>query len=198
MSENYKITACWHNAVEKLKPECIRSQLHQFVINSSLPEDVENIVEDLEGAFSAEKFFRANPEEKEALHASILLANEQSADILLATDPDGDRIGVGVRLSPDEKELYLNDDAVKEGYYLLNGNQQLVLLTDYVLSQLKQRDGKLPENSVIGKSIVSTDLTLDIADHYGVMTIEPHVGFKYLGEKLYLYACKAFAAAKEK
>ena len=140
---------------------------------------------------------KPNPEEKEALHASILLANEQSADILLATDPDGDRIGVGVRLSPDEKELYLNDDAVKEGYYLLNGNQQLVLLTDYVLSQLKQRDGKLPENSVIGKSIVSTDLTLDIADHYGVMTIEPHVGFKYLGEKLYLYACKAFAAAKE-
>ncbi len=165
-----------------------------FNVQDNLYPVVKQCVPD--GAFAT--CLKPNPEEKEALNASILLANEQSADILLATDPDSDRIGVGVRLCSDEKELYLDDNSVKDGYYLLNGNQQLVLLTDYVLSQLKQRDGRLPENSVIGKSIVSTDLTREIADSYGVMTIEPHVGFKYLGEKLYLYASKAFSSAKEK
>lgn len=141
---------------------------------------------------------KPNPEEKEALNESILLANKVSADILMATDPDSDRIGVGVQLSQEETKNYSNDPSVKDGYYLLSGNQQLVLLTDYILSQIKERDGKLPENSVIGKSIVSTDLAKEIADHYGVMTIEPHVGFKYLGEKLYLYASKAYTGAGEK
>ena len=137
-------------------------------------------------------------EEKEALCESIRLANKVNADILMATDPDCDRIGVGVLLNKDEIDFYSNEPAVKNGYYLLSGNQQLVLLTDYILSQIKERDGKLPENSVIGKSIVSTDLAKEIADQYDVMTIEPHVGFKYLGQKLYLYANKAFKAAKEK
>jgi len=149
-----------------------------------------------DGAFPT--CLKPNPEEKEALNESILLANKVSADILMATDPDSDRIGVGVHLSQDETKNYSNDSSVKDGYYLLSGNQQLVLLTDYILSQMNERDGKLPENSVIGKSIVSTDLAKEIADHYGVMTIEPHVGFKYLGEKLYLYACKAYSCAKEK
>jgi len=138
---------------------------------------------------------KPNPEEKAALNASVRLAVEKAADIFLATDPDSDRIGVGVRLGDGEAEDYADDSRVKAGYYLLNGNQQLILLTDYILSQLKARDGALPENSVIGKSIVSTDLAREIAGHYGVMTIEPHVGFKYLGEKLYRYAEKAFAAA---
>jgi len=141
---------------------------------------------------------KPNPEEKEALNESILLANKVSADILMATDPDSDRIGVGARLTRGETKYYSNDPSVKDGYYLLSGNQQLVLLTDYILSQMKERDGKLPLNSVIGKSIVSTDLAKEIADHYGVMTIEPHVGFKYLGEKLYLYASKAYTDANEK
>ena len=149
-----------------------------------------------DGAFPT--CLKPNPEEKEALNESIRLANKVNADILMATDPDSDRIGVGVLISKDEIEYYSNDHAVKDGYYLLSGNQQLVLLTDYILSQTKERDGKLPENSVIGKSIVSTDLAKEIADQYGVMTIEPHVGFKYLGEKLYLYANKAFSSAKEK
>ncbi len=141
---------------------------------------------------------KPNPEEKEALSESIRLANKVNADILMATDPDSDRIGVGVLLSKDEIDFYSNEPAVKNGYYLLSGNQQLVLLTDYILSQIKERDGKLPENSVIGKSIVSTDLAKEIADQYEVMTIEPLVGFKYLGEKLYLYANKAFKSAKAK
>lgn len=149
-----------------------------------------------DGSFST--CLKPNPEEKEALNESIRLANKVNADILMATDPDSDRIGVGVLLSNAEIKYYSNNHAVKDRYYLLSGNQQLVLLTDYILSQIKERDGKLPKNSVIGKSIVSTDLAKEIADQYGVMTIEPHVGFKYLGEKLFLYANKAFSSAKEK
>ena len=136
---------------------------------------------------------KPNPEEKPALNEAVKLANETKADILIATDPDADRLGVGVRLRDDEKALYADDSAVKDGYYLLTGNQQLVLLTDYILSQTIARDGSLPANSVISKTLVSTDLAKTIADACSVMTVEPHVGFKFLGEKLAWYADKAQA-----
>jgi len=139
---------------------------------------------------------KPNPEEKPALNEAIALANRKLAHIVIATDPDADRIGVGVRLSPEALEAYKNDEAVKDGYYLLTGNQQLVLLTDYILSQMTIRDGGLPENSVVSKTLVSTDLAKTVADAYGVMTVEPLVGFKYLGEKLALYAGRAFAEAR--
>ncbi len=126
---------------------------------------------------------KPNPEEKEALDMTIALAEKKNADILIATDPDGDRIGVGIRLSE------------KGGYHTLSGNQQIVLLTDYMLSQLTERDGKLPENSCIAKTIVSTDLARIIADAFGVSTIEPQVGFKYIGEKLALFSGRAFEEA---
>ncbi len=138
---------------------------------------------------------KPNPEEKPALNEAVKLANETAADILIATDPDADRLGVGVRLKDSEKSLYADDAAVKDGYYLLTGNQQLVLLTDYILSQTIARDGSLPANSAISKTLVSTDLAKAIADAFGVMTIEPHVGFKFLGEKLAWYARHACEAA---
>jgi phosphoglucomutase len=138
---------------------------------------------------------KPNPEEKPALNEAVKLANETAADILIATDPDADRLGVGVRLKDAEKSLYGNDAAVNDGYYLLTGNQQLVLLTDYILSQTIARDGSLPANSAISKTLVSTDLAKTIADAFGVKTIEPHVGFKFLGEKLAWYARHACAAA---
>ncbi|RPJ81338.1 MAG: hypothetical protein EHJ94_04725, partial [Deltaproteobacteria bacterium] len=96
---------------------------------------------------------------------------------------DGDRIGVGIRLTE------------KGHYQTLSGNQQIVLLTDYMLSQLTDRDGKLPENSCIAKTVVSTDLARIIADAFGVSTIEPQVGFKYIGEKLSLFAVRAMEQA---
>lgn len=140
---------------------------------------------------------KPNPEEKEALKRVIQVANEKGADIAIATDPDADRLGVCVRLSDSEKAQYADDASVKNGYYLLSGNQQLVVLTDYILSQTKARDGKLPERSVIAKTIVSTDLAQTIAQAYGVMTVEPHVGFKFIGEKLEHYAQAAYARAVE-
>lgn len=139
---------------------------------------------------------RPNPEEKQALEEALRTARQHGADMLLATDPDGDRIGVGVRLAAAELGRHGSDEAVRDGYYLLTGNQQLVLLTDYILSQLTARDGSLPPASLISKTIVSTDLALEIARSYGVMTIEPHVGFKFLGEKLYLYARAAMERAQ--
>ena len=138
---------------------------------------------------------KPNPEEKPALNEAVKLANETLADMLIATDPDADRLGVGVRLHNSEKALYADDSAVKEGYYLLTGNQQLVLLTDYILSQTIARDGSLPANSVISKTLVSTGLAKTIADGFGVMTVEPHVGFKFLGEKLDWYSRHACVAA---
>ena len=136
-----------------------------------------------------------NPENKAALEEVTKLAVKKSADILLAADPDSDRLGVGVKLSDSEVQKYKDHDYFKDGYYLLSGNQQLVILTDYVLSQMQARDGVLPENSVIAKTIVSTDLAREIAGKYNVKTIEPHVGFKFIGEKLALYSRKAFAEA---
>lgn len=138
---------------------------------------------------------RPNPEEKQALSEAVTLAAREHADILVATDPDGDRLGVGVRLTEAHMRTCADDPAVHAGYYLLSGNQQLVLLTDYILSQLIERDGSLPRNSLIAKTLVSTDLAKTIADAYGVVTVEPHVGFKYIGEKLDVYARAACAAA---
>jgi phosphoglucomutase len=136
-----------------------------------------------------------NPEEKQALSEAVKLAVSEDADMLVATDPDGDRLGVGVRLTEAHMCTFADDPAVQDGYYLLSGNQQLVLLTDYILSQLSERDGGLPRNSLISKTLVSTDLARTIADAYGIRTVEPHVGFKYIGEKIDLYARAALAAA---
>jgi len=141
---------------------------------------------------------RPNPEEKQALDEAVQLANQENADMLVATDPDGDRLGVGIRLTNDQANCCADNSAVQDGYYLLSGNQQLVLLTDYILSQLTDRDGRLPRNSLISKTLVSTDLAKTIADAYGVATIEPHVGFKYIGEKIDLYARAALAGARNK
>ncbi|MCP4715599.1 MAG: phospho-sugar mutase [Deltaproteobacteria bacterium] len=148
-----------------------------------------------DGRFSS--CLKPNPEEKSALREAVRLARQKSADILIATDPDSDRLGVGIGLCPEESEAYRHDASVADGYYLLSGNQQLVLLTDYILGQLVMRDGSLPANSLIAKTLVSTDLAKIIADAHGVQTVEPHVGFKFIGEKIALYAEAAFGRARE-
>lgn len=111
-----------------------------------------------------------NPEIREAMALGIEYAERQQADLLLATDPDCDRVGIAVR------------DAAGE-YVLLSGNQVGVLLLDYICSQ-RTKHGRMPEDPVFIKTIVSTDLCERIAAHYGVETRNVLTGFKYIGEQI--------------
>lgn len=109
-----------------------------------------------------------NPEEKAAMQMALDMAKEENADIILATDPDADRVGMGVRDSAGN-------------YILLNGNQSASLLIYYLLSQWKAK-GKLTGKEFIAKTIVTSELLKDIADSYKVETFEVLTGFKYIAE----------------
>jgi len=110
-----------------------------------------------------------NPEEKEAYNLALDYAAKIDADIVIATDPDADRVGVAVK--HDGK------------YILLSGNMTGVILTEYLLSQLKV-GGRLPQNSAVISTIVSTNMAGAIAKNYGVTYLEVLTGFKYIGEKI--------------
>ena len=113
-----------------------------------------------------------NPEERDALNLAIELAKKESSDIVIGTDPDGDRVGVAVR-KPDGE------------YQILNGNQTGCLLMEYVLSQKKEK-GELPSNGFVVKTIVTTELSRDIASYYGAELVEVLTGFKFIGEQIKL------------
>lgn len=114
-----------------------------------------------------------NPEFPQAFDLAIALGKKTGADLLVATDPDADRLGTAVRLP--------NGD-----YQLLNGNQIASLMLDYIL-RANQAAGTLPANAVAIKSIVSTELATKIAEHYGVKMLNVLTGFKYIGEKIHQY-----------
>lgn len=107
-----------------------------------------------------------NPEKPDALKLGIALAEKCGSDILIATDPDADRVGTAVRHDGE--------------YRLLTGNEVGVLLTDYILSQRKAK-GTLPKRPVIATTIVSTDLAEKVAKEYGVTFYNVLTGFKYIG-----------------
>ena len=111
-----------------------------------------------------------NPEEKEALSLALQYAKENNADMVLATDPDADRVGVAVR-----------DNSGK--YRRLTGNETGVLLMNYML-ETKRASGTLGKNATVIKTIVTTDMAFDIAKEYGVNLEEVLTGFKYIGEKM--------------
>ncbi|MDD3242724.1 MAG: phospho-sugar mutase [Eubacteriales bacterium] len=113
-----------------------------------------------------------NPEERAAMSEGLKLAQELHPDLLLATDPDCDRVGIGV---PDGKG----------GYQLMTGNEVGVLVMDYVLGQRKAA-GKLPADPVVVKTIVSTTLAYPIAAKYGAEVRDVLTGFKYIGEQIAL------------
>ena len=108
-----------------------------------------------------------NPEIKQVFECAIEMTKEEKADLLLATDPDCDRVGIAV-LSNGE-------------YVLLSGNDVGVLLTEYMLSQRKAK-GILPENASMTKSFVSTPLINTVAEKYGCKVTDVLTGFKYVGE----------------
>ncbi|MBE0641600.1 MAG: phospho-sugar mutase, partial [Bacteroidales bacterium] len=109
-----------------------------------------------------------NPEEPAALELAIRRAEETGADLVMATDPDADRVGIAVR-----------DHSGK--MILLNGNQTASLLIYYLLRRWKE-SGKLDGSQFIAKTIVTTDLLSDIASGYGVASEEVLTGFKYIAE----------------
>ena len=112
-----------------------------------------------------------NPEDKKAFKLAIQLAKEVDADIVLATDPDADRLGV-----------YAKDSKTNE-YMAFTGNMSGMLIAEYLLSQRKEKD-ILPKNGALVTSIVSTNLAGAIAKEYNLKLIEVLTGFKYIGEKI--------------
>lgn len=124
-----------------------------------------------DGYFSTVK--SPNPEEREAFTLAIQLGQQVDADIIIGTDPDADRMGAVVKNNEGE-------------YVVLTGNQSGALMVHYVLSQLKER-GKLPENGVVIKTIVTSELGADIARSYGAAVENTLTGFKYIGEKMTQY-----------
>ncbi|QNF28491.1 phospho-sugar mutase [Metabacillus elymi] len=111
-----------------------------------------------------------NPEEHAAFELAIQYGKQIDADILMATDPDGDRLGVAVK----------NE---KGNYVILTGNQMGALMLYYMLSQKKER-GILPKNGVVIKTIVTSEIGRVIADDFGLKTVDTLTGFKYIGEKI--------------
>ncbi len=112
-----------------------------------------------------------NPEDPKAFTLALKLAKEKDADIVLATDPDADRLGI-----------YAKDKATGE-YVSFTGNMSGMLIGEYRISELKKL-GKLPENGALVKTIVTTNLADAIADSYGLKLIEVLTGFKYIGDQI--------------
>ncbi len=111
-----------------------------------------------------------NPEIREAMELGITVAKQKQADLLVATDPDCDRVGIAVRSEDGE-------------YVLLTGNETGILLFDYICHR-RLAAGTMPEEPVAVKTIVTTDMAERIAENYGVKMVNVLTGFKYIGETI--------------
>ena len=150
-----------HGTSVKLIPEVLKragySQVH------TIKEQ-----EEPDGNFPTVK--SPNPEEPEALEMAINLAEKIGADIVLGTDPDSDRIGIAVRDTSGKIKL-------------LNGNQAMIVMTDFLIKQWKQQ-GRLNGKQFVGSTIVSTTMVNDIATSYGVETKIGLTGFKWIAKMI--------------
>ena len=160
--ENLKIVfTSLHGTSVKLIPEVLNragySQVHS-IKEQEIPD----------GDFPTVK--SPNPEEPEALEMATNLAEKIGADIVLGTDPDSDRIGIAVRDTNGKIKL-------------LNGNQAMVVMTDFLIKQWQQQ-GKLNGKQFIGSTIVSTSMVNDIANSYGVETKIGLTGFKWIAKMI--------------
>lgn len=113
-----------------------------------------------------------NPEEKSAFEYAIQYGEKHGADLLIAVDPDGDRVGAAVKTA--------------SGYKLLTGNQTGAILIEYLLMMRKEK-GTMPANGRVFKTIVTSDLGRVIAEYYGASTEDVLTGFKFIGEKIKNY-----------
>jgi phosphoglucomutase len=114
-----------------------------------------------------------NPEEHAAFEYAIRDGQKTNADLLIATDPDADRLGIAVKNLEGE-------------YVVLTGNQTGAILLHYLLSQKKEK-GILPANGVVLKTIVTSEIGRDVAASFGLDTIDTLTGFKFIGEKINEY-----------
>ena len=121
-----------------------------------------------DGDFSTVSY--PNPEDPKAFELALKLAKEVDADVVLATDPDADRLGVFSKMSNGE-------------YVSYTGNMSALLICEYELSQQKEK-GILPNNGAIITTVVSSELTKAIAENYGAKVFETLTGFKWIGEKI--------------
>ena len=113
-----------------------------------------------------------NPEAGDAYELALALAKKVDADLVLATDPDADRLGV-----------YVKDQKTGE-YHMLTGNMSGCLIGEYIIGQTKAVKGSLPEDGAFIRSIVTTNLADAIARYYGVALIEVLTGFKFIGKQM--------------
>ncbi|MEK4534727.1 phospho-sugar mutase [Peribacillus sp. FSL K6-1552] len=114
-----------------------------------------------------------NPEEPAAFELAIELGNKVEADLLIATDPDADRLGIAVKNKSGK-------------YVVLTGNQTGALFLDYLLAQKKEK-GNIPENGIVLKTIVTSEIGRTIAESYGLKTMDVLTGFKFIAEKINQY-----------
>ena len=114
----------------------------------------------------------SNPEAAEAFELALKLAKKRDADLVLATDPDADRLGV-----------YVKDTKTGE-YITLTGNMSGCLLAEYEISKKKALEGSLPSDGALIKTIVTSNLADEIAKGYDIRLIEVLTGFKYIGQQI--------------
>ena len=123
-----------------------------------------------------------NPEEKSALTLALDLAKEKGAELVLATDPDADRVGIAVKDGDD--------------YRLLNGNETGILMENFILSVLK-KENRTPEKAYVVKTVVTSDLAERVANSFGVSVKNVLTGFKYIGETIDKYTDENYVFGME-
>lgn len=161
-----------HGTGYQLVPEALRRRGFRHVV-------VEPSQAEPSGEFPTVK--SPNPEEPAAMERGIALASRESADLVIATDPDADRAGLAVRR--------------KDGSYtLLTGNRIGAILTYFICEQLKAT-GCLPDNGVVLSTVVSSDLAKEVAKSYGAEVVETLTGFKWIAEKIREYEPREANAA---
>ncbi|MDR3122978.1 MAG: phospho-sugar mutase, partial [Treponema sp.] len=148
--------------------------MHVEAALGSLGLDVITVPEQREGNGDFPTVAFPNPEEAAALELALKLGAQVGADVVMATDPDADRLGIAVPAKPGASSLNS-----KYGFALLTGNQLGTLLGDYIFLSLKEA-GKLPPNAAMVNTIVTTGMQKRVAEYYGARCFECLTGFKWI------------------
>ena len=161
MADSFKMVFTpFHGTGHKLIPEALKRLGMKHVI--CVPEQMV-----IDGNFPT--VVSPNPENPEGFYLAVEIAKKEGADFILGSDPDADRVGIMVNTGNGE-------------FKVISGNQTGVLMADYLIGAMK-RAGKLPENGVILKSLVSTEMVRKVAEVNGLKCFDTFTGFKFLAQK---------------